>query len=163
MLTHFLLLPALYLVFAETDRLGVQAELAVAVLALQEAGQNFVQLPDIEFRLRVSPHCANGGLPESVSITIADTRKTLGAEELRAKETVEVAMNVAEGQLAPLALRGFCVDSAAEGESVLLTSLLSVQASLRCSRDNDQSIVFSAAALDIRVDCIRTAAAPVDD
>ena len=160
MLTHFLLLPGFYFVYAEVDRLSVLAEPAVAVLALQEVGDDLVRLPDIEFRLSLSPNCANGGRPESVSIAIADTRKTLDSEELQASETVDLVMRVSASQLAPLALAGFCVDTESEGESVLITSALSAQASLRCSRDEDQSIVFAAAPLDIRVDCFPSAVAP---
>lgn len=162
MLTHVLLLPGFYFVFAEIDRLSVFAEPAVAVLGLQEAGKDLVLLPDIEFRLSLSPDCANGGRPESLSIAIADTRKTLDSEELQASETVDLVMRVSAAQLAPLALAGFCVDPGSEGESVLIASALSAQASLRCSREEDQSIVFTAAPLDIRIDCFPSAAAPVE-
>ena len=138
MLTYFMLLPGLYFVFADIDRIQVDAETAVAVLEVQQAGRSLVRLPDIGFRLGIAAYCANGGQPQSMSITIADTRRTLPAR-----------------QIAPLALQEFCVDPASEGDSVLVTSALAVQASLRCSRGEDQSIVFAAEPLDIRVDCIR--------
>jgi hypothetical protein len=162
MLTHFLLLPGFYFVFTEVDRLSVLAEPAVAALGLQEAGDDPVRLPDMEFRLSLSLGCASGGRPESLSITIADTRKTLDSEELQASETIDLVMRVSASQLAPLALAGFCVDTESEGESVLIASALSAQASLRCSRDEDQSIVFAAAPLDIRIDCLPSAVAPLE-
>jgi hypothetical protein len=164
MLTQFILLPGLYFVFTDVDSLRVHTEPAAAVLALQESGRNLVRLPDVEFRLSISAHCANGGRPESLSITIADTRRTLRAEELLATETVDVSMRTPAAQIAPLALREFCIDPAAEGDSVLVTSALAAQVSLRCSRDEGQYMVFAAEPLHIRVECIRTAAAgPVDD
>ena len=84
MLTHLILLPGLYFVFADIDRVRVHPEPAVAVLPLQQGGRNLVRLPDVEFRLGISTYCANGGRPVSLSITIADTQRTLRGEELQA-------------------------------------------------------------------------------
>lgn len=157
MLTYLMLLPGLYIVFADVDRLKVHAEPAVAALAVQQAGRNLVRLPDIGFRVGITTHCANNGQPESLSITIADTHRTLGAAELQAADTIDVDMLVPASQIAPLALQAFCVDTAAEGESVLIASALAVQASLRCSRGDDQTMVFAAEPLDIRLDCVLSA------
>ena len=158
MLTTFVLLPGLYLVFADVDRLRVDAEPAVAVLAIQQGGRKLVQLPELQFDLSVSAHCAERGERESLSITIADTRTNLRAEALQTGESVDVSMRVAASQLAPFALQGFCVDPARVGESVLLGSALTAQASLRCTRAGSPSIVFAAEPLDVRVVCIRSAA-----
>ena len=158
MLTKLLLLPGFYFVFTDIDRLRVHAEPAVAVLAMQQGGRTLVNLPPLEFRLSISPHCAEGGRPESLSITIADTQKTLSGEDLPSKTPIDVSMRVSASQLAPFALREFCVDPAAEGQSLLLTAALAAQVSLRCTRGEQQSIVFAAEPLDIRVDCIRSAA-----
>lgn len=166
MLTHFILLPGLYFVFTEVDRLRMYTEPAVAVLTMQQGGRNLVRLPDIEFRLGISMYCADGGQPESLSVTIADTQTTLRAEELQTNGTVDVSMRVPAKQMAPLALQGFCIDPASEGESVLIASVLAAQVSLRCARADTESIVFAAEALDIRVDCVRAAspaAEPVAD
>lgn len=158
MLTHFVLLPGLYLVFVEVDRLRISAEPAVAVLTVQQSGRNLVQLPELEFALSLSPHCAENGQPESLSVTIADTRTAVGGEALQGVTTVDVNMRVSASQLAPFALREFCVDPLVEGESILLTSALTAHASLRCARAEKQSIVFAAEPLDIRVNCLAAAA-----
>lgn len=158
MLTHFILLPGLYLVFVEVDRLRISAEPAVAVLTVQQGGRNLVNLPELEFALSLSPHCAESGQRESLSITIADTRTTLNGEALQAATTIDVSIRVSASQLAPFALREFCVDPVSEGESILLTSALTAQASLRCARAEKRSIVFAAEPLDIRVDCVASAA-----
>lgn len=163
MLGHILVLPALYFVFSEVDRLSVAAEPAVAVIALQEGGRKLVQLPELEFLLSVSPRCAANGRPESVSITIADTRMTLRGEALQAAATVDVPVRVSANQLAPFVLQEFCLDAAAEGDSITLASVLSAQASLRCARGEQQSIVFAAEPLDIQVHCIRSASAAESD
>lgn len=158
MLTHFLLLPGLYFAFTDVDRLRVRADTAAAVLAMQQGGRTLVNLPSLEFRLNISPHCANGGRPESLSITIADTQTTLSGEDLQFDRSIDVSMRVSASQLAPFALREFCVDPAAEGESLVLPAALAAQVSLRCAWLEDQSIVYAAEPLDIRVHCIRPAA-----
>ncbi|HSM30549.1 MAG TPA: hypothetical protein VK854_07585 [Woeseiaceae bacterium] len=158
MLTHFILLPGLYFVFTEVDRLRIHAEPALAVLTVQQGGRTLVNMPELEFRLSISPHCARNGQPESLSITIADTQRTLRREALQSATSIEVSMRVSANQLAPFAMRGFCVDPASEGRSMLLRAPLAAQASLRCTRDEQQSIVFAAEPLDIRVDCLRSAA-----
>ena len=149
MLTHFILLPGLYFVYAEVDRLRVHAEPAVAELAMQQAGRNLVNLPQLEFRLSITPHCAAGGQPESLSITIADTHTNVRGEDLQSTTSIDVSMLVSASQLAPFALREFCVDPASVGESLLLTAALAAQVSLRCARAEGQSV---------RVDCIASAA-----
>jgi hypothetical protein len=158
MLTSFILLPGLYFVFTDVDRLRVDAEPAVAVLAVQQGGRNLVQLPELQFELSVSPHCAERGERESLSITIADTRTTLRGEALQNGKSIDVSMRVAASQLAPFALQGFCVDPAHTGESMLLGSALTAQASLRCARTGNPSIVFTAEPLDVRVVCALSAA-----
>ena len=158
MLTSFILLPGLYFVFTDVDRLRVDAEPAVAVLAVQQGGRNLVQLPELQFELSVSPHCAERGERESLSITIADTRTTLRGEALQSGKSIDVSLRVAASQLAPFALQGFCVDPAREGESLLLGSALTAHASLRCARIGRPSIVFAAESLDVRVVCVRSAA-----
>ena len=158
MLTTFILLPGLYFVFTDVDRLRVDAEPAVAVLAVQQGGRNLVQLPELQFELSVSPHCAGRGERESLSITIADTRTTLRGEALQNGNSIGVSVRVAANQLAPFALQGFCVDPVRAGESMLLGSALTAQASLRCTRTGNPSIVFAAEPLDVRIVCVRFAA-----
>lgn len=158
MLTYFILLPGLYFVFAEVDRLSVDAQPAVAELTMQQGGRTLVNLPQLEFRLSIAPHCAAGGNPESLSVTIADTQKSLRGEDLQSTTSIDVSMLVSASQLAPFALREFCVDPASVGESLLLTAALAAQVSLRCIRAETQSVVFAAEPLDIRVDCIGSAA-----
>ena len=67
-------------------------------------------------------------------------------------------MRVSASQLAPFALQEFCADPASEGESLVLTAALAAQGSRRCMRAETQSIVFAAQPLDIRLECMPSAA-----
>ena len=158
MLSQLLLMPGLYFVFTEVDRLLIEAEPAVAVISMHEGGRKLVNLPELEFGLKVTPRCAGRAQPESLSITVADTRTTLSGEALREGDPVDISLRISANQLAPVALQEFCIDPESAGESILLTSALTAQASLRCMREEKQSIVYAAEALDIRVDCIHSAA-----
>lgn len=157
MLSQLLLIPGLYFVFTEVDRLLIEVEPAVAIISMHEGGRKLVHLPELEYMLKVSPRCAGGARPESLSVTIADTRKTLSGEALLAGDPVDMSMRISANQLAPFALQEFCTNQESAGESLLLTSALTVQASLRCARNEKQSIVYAAEALDIRADCIQSA------
>ena len=157
MLSQLLLMPGLYFVFTEVDRLLIDAEPAVAVISMHEGGRKLVHLPELEFMLKVTPRCASGATPESLSITVADTRRTLAGDALQAGDSIDVPLRISANQLAPFALQEFCTDPESAGDSLLLTSALTAQASLRCVRKEEQSIVYTAEALDIRADCIQSA------
>lgn len=165
MLSQLLLMPGLYFVFTEVDRLFIDAEPAVAVISLHEGGRKLVRLPELEFLVKVTPRCAGGADPESLSLTIADTRRTLSGEALQAGGPIDISLRISANQVAPFALREFCINPESAGESLLLTSALTVQASLRCVREERQSIVYAAEALDITAVCIESATsaeAPAD-
>jgi len=154
MLKLSILLPALYFLSGDTDRIVVEAGHALAAIPVQAHGRNLLNLPELEFPLSISAHCANGGQPDSISIAVADTRKTIRGQDLLATPPIQTTVRVAARQIAPLALREFCVEGSPAGESRLLASALTAQISLRCIRGEQQSIVFDAAPLDVELSCV---------
>ena len=83
MTTQLLLLPALYLLAPDADRLTVYAEPAPASVPAQAEGRRLLQLPDLEYRLRIVKHCAGGRRADSVSM-ISKIRSPNLATNLRA-------------------------------------------------------------------------------
>ncbi len=150
---HFFLLPAYYFVVADIDRLSVRAEPAVVTITQQAGGRRLIRLPELKFDLHIRTHCARGGLPESVSISVADTNRTIRGEELRAASSFETSVLVSSRQLAPLALQEFCVAGDSAQQSLLVTTALTAHVSLRCAREEEQTIVYDAKSLDIRINC----------
>ena len=159
MLTELLLLPALYLVVADVDRLIVETSPAIVSVVPLDENRKLLRLPDLDFPMRVVARCSSGGTPESISISIADTRVSFSREALSEDNVLETSIRVASRQTAPVAVEGFCSSVAAPSEPLLLNTALTAQVSLRCVRDNGQSIAFRARALDVFVNCAPEATA----
>ena len=153
MTTQLLLLPALYLLAPDADRLTVYAEPAPASVAAQAEGRRLLQLPDLEYRLRIRKHCAGGRRAESVSISVADTRRTLNGDALHEEAEIETTLRIGAGQLAPIALRSFCVAGDDNGRTLLVQSVLTANASLRCAGDDGESIFYTSTTLDVAIHC----------
>ena len=77
MLTNIFLLPVFYFIVADIDRLIVESEAAMAAISLQDNGRRLIRLPELDFPMRIDAHCGRGGIAESLSISVADTRTTV--------------------------------------------------------------------------------------
>ena len=153
MLTHIFLVPVLYFVIADVDRLAVEADPAVASISRLQGGRQLVRLPELVFNLRIDAHCGHGGEAQSISVSVADTRKTISGDELADRGMLHTSVTVSPRQIAPLAVQEFCVSDDAPGQSLLLGTALTAQVSLRCAREDKESILFDARSLDIRLVC----------
>ena len=153
MTTQLFLLPALYFLTTDADRIVLRAEPAPASVAVQAEGRRLLQLPDLEYRLSIEKHCGGGRRAESVSLTVADTRQTLRGELLPSDPEIETSLRIAAAQLAPLAVNSFCVAVGDAGSTLLVPSVLTVQASLRCTGEESESIVYASEPLDVAIRC----------
>ena len=159
---HFLLLPVYYFVVADIDRLSVRAEPAVATIARQAGGRRLTKLPELTFDFRIRTRCARGGVPESVSISVADTKQTISGDELLTKSTFETSVLVSSRQLAPIALQEFCIAGDSAQQSLVVATALTAHVSLRCAREAEQTIVYDAKALDVLINCEVETQSPPD-
>jgi hypothetical protein len=160
MLTEIILLPVYYFIVADVDRLLVHAEPAVASITPQSGRRKLIQLPELEFPLRISAQCGGGRIPESISVSIADTKKTISGEDLHDSASLDTSVQIASRQIAPLAIRGFCDTDSATQQPLLVATALTAQISLRCVGDDEQTIVFRSQALDVLLDCATGATSP---
>lgn len=153
MLTQIILLPVYYFVIADVDRLIVHTEPAVASITPHSGGRKLIRLPELEFPLRISAQCGAGRRPESISISIADTHRTFSGEDLPISATLETSVRISPRQIAPIATRDFCVTASETRLSMLVTTALTAQISLRCVKNDERSIAFRAKALDVVLNC----------
>jgi hypothetical protein len=151
MLTQIILLPVLYFIVADVDRLLVHAEPAVASISPQPGGRKFIRLPDLEFPLHINAYCGAGRTPESISVSIAS--EDSGSKDLPVSVSLDTSVRIASRQIAPIAIRGFCVTGNEAPRSLLVATALTAQFSLRCVRDDKHTIVFRARALDVVLNC----------
>lgn len=121
-------------------------------------GRRFVNLPDLEYRLLLEPRCGDDTEVAGLSLSVADSRLTIAAEQL-AEPVIEAQLTVPAEQLAPLPVSGFCElpepgsPAPAIGDPLLIPAAASVQAALLCAGENQQRMTYSAAALDVELRC----------
>ena len=153
MLTQFIFLPIYYFIVADVDRLLVHTEPAVASITPHPGSRKLIRLPELEFPLRISGQCGAGRTPESISISIADTHMTFSGEDLPVSAPLETSVRISARQIAPIAMRDFCVAASESRHSLLVTTALTAQISLRCVKNDERSIAFRAEALDVVLNC----------
>jgi hypothetical protein len=115
-------------------------------------------LPELEFPLHISAHCGAGRAPESISVSIADSNKTLsgedlGAEDLAVSVSLDTSVRIASRQIAPLAIHEYCITGNETQQPLLVTTALTAQVSLRCVKEDERTIIFRAQALDVVLNC----------
>ncbi len=134
-------------------RLEVEVPPAVASLQPLAEGRRLVRLPALEFEFAIQASCGPDEAVKSVSISIADTRKSLADTDIPAGEPINTMVRLPARQLAPIAVNGFCPETAVTGSSLLLRDAVTAHVSLRCAGDDGDSITYSSQALDITLVC----------
>ncbi len=140
----------------DADGLTIIASAATARVSAGTSGRRTVRLPGLDFRFQFRFACPGTSRPQSLSMTIADTHRSLTADELAAETKVARALvRIPASQIAPVAVEAFCAIDASPAESSPLTlpSLLSASASLRCGDDDTSSIRYGSVPLDVVLVC----------
>ena len=145
----------------EQPQIGISASTPTVTLT-PRAGGRFIDLPAMAFEFSLQPECPPDLQPASLTLSVADTRRSLRANDLLAESLASVTLEVPAGQLAPVATAGFChADGTDEtsSESLILTirDTLSAQASLRCAGDGAEKIAYVSQALNVTIVCDTTA------
>lgn len=127
------------------------------------AERRSLRLPPLDYEFALTPDCMKPAAPESVTVTIADTKATLSTAELAESADLTVKLTVPADQIAPVTVAGFCVLPAEDaGETVTETTAaaqltlpgtLSASASLRCGDGQDETIVYATQLLDVTLIC----------
>lgn len=140
---------------AAADELTVTVEPSLAEIGPQAPGTRIVQLPDVAFTMHIAAQCDAGMQAESASISVSDTRLSLGPEALADTAAAELTIRIPRQQLAPLTIENFCFNdsSASDTQDLNIVDALTAQVSLRCVGDNRQSIIYRAAPLAVTLRC----------
>jgi len=127
---------------------------ATAVVEAAASPQSRLTLPDLAFEGRVIARCATGAPPESLTIAVADTRVALSPEAAAPPHRFAARFVVPAGQLAPVAVAGFCPDEHGSGRALDVDDILTAQVAMHCAAPDDRSTVrYLGVALDIRIRC----------
>jgi hypothetical protein len=138
-----------------TSQLTIAVEPALAEIEPRPPGPRIIRLPQMIFALRIEMQCGAGTRAESASVSISDTRHSLAPEQLGDATGTELTISVPQKQLAPLTIENFCFSDIAMGDSedLHIADALSAQVSLRCVGENQHSIIYRVAPLDIALRC----------
>ena len=143
--------PDLFFPVGTTGQAVIQIEEAKTVCNACPA-----QLACLEFALRAAIQCK--GAPVSVTLSIADTFRTISGDDLDGQRAAEATLSVPPRQLALAASSRFCIaDDAESTNELLVTGFTTAHASLRCQSDDRTSAHFASAPLKVRLVCEREA------
>ena len=143
------------------DSLSVSASAPTVSVAPRNAGRSFLRLPGLEYSFELKARCTGGRRPAAVSLSVADSRKSLTREELRDGGRATVNLKIPPAQIAPLPVADFCVIETEGGETAInpsnaqlaISSALSAQGSLLCEGENEQAMTYVSKALDVLLTC----------
>ncbi|MEX2122668.1 MAG: hypothetical protein WD795_02165 [Woeseia sp.] len=176
-----LLLPALHACIASADSsalhtLTVRAEAPPVAVAPQPPDRHFFDLPTLDFLFRIEARCNKDWQPESLSLSVADKLVSRNGSQLVDSAEQQIQLQIPAKQLAPIAIRSFCViDVTDEGSGIAteppgshrsgsplrttVSAALSAHLSLRCSHGDEQKMTYVTQPLDITLSCEKPATA----
>lgn len=132
----------------------IAAQETEATVAPRLESLRLVSLPALTFYLRAAIRCK--GDPVSVTLSIADTYRTLHKDEIEERRAAEAALTVPARQVALAATSSFCVkDNPATSDELLVPGLTTAQASLLCANEAGTSVHYASVPLQIRLVCDR--------
>lgn len=142
--------------------LRLSADTPIVNVGPRNPGRGPLSLPDLEYRFNIDASCRDDMTPASLSLVIADTRRSFDTDQIDSGGLKDVRLKVPAAQIAPVVIADFCVAEAVGAELVLqaaavspltVRAALSAQASLMCAGEGTQSIVYTSEALDLLLVC----------
>lgn len=137
----------------------ITADVPAVTVSPRRAGRTTMRLPSLTYEFSVTVDCETNWRPDSVSISVADSRASISAEELQASRELDLQLRIPSNQIAPLRVEHFCVDGGAEDadaispNSITIPGVVSAQASLRCVSESTNSMMYVSKPLDVLLEC----------
>lgn len=118
-----------------------------------EESRRLIRLPDLEFQLIVNARCSKDHHPASLSVSVADTRRTLLAENIADSADIIVDLSVPASQASPIPVGDFCSSAKPETRELLIRDAFIAHLSLRCIGDDGESITYATRPLAVALTC----------
>lgn len=149
---------ALSMTFAADARAGNDVVVAAPVTSIavepRVARLRLISLPVLEFALRAVYRCT--GEPVALTLSIADTARSIDRDELRDRRAAEVTLQVPASQVAMADSGKFCISGDPESADELhVDGFTTAAASLRCNDDGIVTVHYSSVPLNVRMTCTR--------
>ncbi len=145
--------------------LTILADTPAAAIQASKANKKFVELPTLEFAFEIHASCLHNRKPTSLLLSVADTRKTLDADDFASGSPVTMTLRIPAAQMGPIAVEDFChIDSDTNTtQQLTISAALSAHASLRCEGETDQKVLYVSEPLDVALTCEQPVQAQADD
>ena len=136
-------------------RLIVQATPAIVQVKALAEGRKLIRLPTLEFRFTIQAVCAIDTEAQSISISVADTRKTISGNDIATISDMPIDFSIPARQLSPVAVDGFCprADDGNRLAKLLVRDAVTAHLSLRCAGKGGEAITYKSHALDVMLQC----------
>jgi hypothetical protein len=145
------------IVIADETTLIVSSSTPEINIATRSSDRYSIRLPGLQYDFQLELVCATGYEPDSVLLSVADTKKRIALGEGKANSDDGISMKIPASQIAPLSVEGFCLasenDDRREPGQVTVRGVLSAQASLLCSGEDGQQLMFASQSLDVTLRC----------
>ncbi|MGI9270969.1 MAG: hypothetical protein ACR2QT_04285 [Woeseiaceae bacterium] len=135
--------------------LVLESSSAIVEIEPQPPGLRLIRLPEVSFAMQIEARCNADLLAESVLISVADTRVSLGSADFDDQGTAQTTIQIPKHQIAPLTIENFCIAGTAPSIAtpVQVRDALSAQVSLKCAAEGRESIVYQTVGLNVALDC----------
>ena len=140
--------------------LTIVANTPVVSIQPRQGNGKFIRLPALEYTFKIRARCKLNRKPTSLLLSIADTRKSLGAADLSREPPAELTLKIPAEQIGPIAVEEFCHaadENIASNDNIknqlTIFAALSAHASLRCESESDQHVNYVSKTLDVKLIC----------
>ena len=147
---------------AESASLRLSADTPTADVVPRNRERGPFALPELEFRFQIEARCGVGQTPKSLSLAVADTRRTFTTGQIESGELGNVPLRIPARQIAPVVIADFCVagnteeastSAVASRTTLTISAALTAQASFLCEGDTARSMTYANAPLDVLLVC----------
>ena len=144
---------------APVHNIEITADVPTITVSPRRPGRTSMQLPSLTYELSVIVECEANWHPESVSISVADSRATLTADQLQTSTRPGLKLLIPSNQIAPLRVEYFCIVGGGDEpgtvrpNTITIPGVMSAQASLRCVTESTKSTMYVSKPLDVILEC----------
>lgn len=136
--------------------IGIESSTAVVVIRPLPERQRLIRLPALTYSMVINAECGSEREIDSVSISIADTTRTLASDAFAEGAEAALEITVPDRQVSPLAVDGFCRAGEAGDTAPAETHIdnaVTAHLSLRCAGRDARSIVYASKPLGVTLRC----------
>jgi hypothetical protein len=142
--------------------LRLSADTPTANVMPRVPGRAPLPLPELEYQFRVDALCRDDLTPASLTLGVADTRRTLDSAQIASGELDSVRLRIPASQIPPVIVTDFCIGGPDSTESsgpasapnrMTINGALSAQASVLCLGEDSPAMLYASVLLDVTLVC----------